>query len=260
MPMIQVHASLAEKELWESQSHKPEIGKYIAYRPEKSVYEIPSPFGYTTVQSCARLHVQRFCQAVADMVKSSHIYLGENFDFDHLKMDDKGISYKNISARSVVFCEGTGVKNNPYFSHIPVKGSWGDILRIQSELSKKDVIFKQKNWVIPDENGFLAGSNFFTEDSDAIEKSRQVNELFQNISSWFPATGIVEQFRAARPAMPDRRPVLGGHHQFHNLYIFNGLGTKGCSLSVKFAAEMAEFIIHKTPVNSEVDIRRFYQK
>ena len=65
---------------------------------------------------------------------------------------------------------------------------------------------------------------------------------------------------AVRPTVKDRRPLLGVHPEFPNIFIFNGLGTKGASQGPYFANHMADFLTENTPLDPEVDIRRFHAK
>jgi glycine/D-amino acid oxidase-like deaminating enzyme len=48
------------------------------------------------------------------------------------------------------------------------------------------------------------------------------------------------------------------HPTFKNMGIFNGMGTKGCSLAPYFAEQMTEHILHQTPIENEAAIDRFH--
>jgi hypothetical protein len=47
------------------------------------------------------------------------------------------------------------------------------------------------------------------------------------------------------------------HTVYQNIGIFNGMGTKGCSLAPYFAEQMTEHILHQTPIDKEASIDRF---
>ena len=59
---------------------------------------------------------------------------------------------------------------------------------------------------------------------------------------------------AIRPSTFDRRPFLGAHPEFPNVFIFNGLGAKGSTLAPYFARELANHLIFQKPLHPEVDI------
>jgi glycine/D-amino acid oxidase-like deaminating enzyme len=68
---------------------------------------------------------------------------------------------------------------------------------------------------------------------------------------------IVDENAGIRPAMPDRRPVMGQHPDYPQMYIFNGMGTKGVSLSPYFATYFLDSIDNDTEVFREISVKRF---
>jgi len=78
------------------------------------------------------------------------------------------------------------------------------------------------------------------------------------VESWLklPFT-IIDHRAAVRPATLERRPFVGFHPQYNSVGIFNGMGTKGCSLAPFFANQLVQHIIHRTPIHSEADVKRF---
>ena len=69
---------------------------------------------------------------------------------------------------------------------------------------------------------------------------------------------VVDHIAAVRPANIQRRPFVGMHPTFKNMGIFNGMGTKGCSLAPYFAEQMTAHILHQTPIDNEATIDRFH--
>src|SRR5690606_7216695 len=59
---------------------------------------------------------------------------------------------------------------------------------------------------------------------------------------------ILEQTAGIRPTIIDRRPVLGNHHLHQNLWILNGMGTRGTLL----APQMTEFIFNKIEFDKDL--------
>jgi glycine/D-amino acid oxidase-like deaminating enzyme len=56
----------------------------------------------------------------------------------------------------------------------------------------------------------------------------------------------------------DRRPVIGPHPVLKNIYVFNGLGTKGVLLSPFIAEQLYELMYNQIIPDKEVNIARFY--
>jgi glycine/D-amino acid oxidase-like deaminating enzyme len=69
---------------------------------------------------------------------------------------------------------------------------------------------------------------------------------------------VVDQRWGIRPTSPDRRPILGSHPAYKNVFIFNGLGTKGVSLAPYFSYLLATHLTDGDEIMKEVNIQRFY--
>ena len=68
---------------------------------------------------------------------------------------------------------------------------------------------------------------------------------------------VIEQKAGIRPTVKDRRPMLGAHPVHQNLFVFNGMGTRGIILAPYFAAQLSDLILKGIPIDTEVDIKRF---
>jgi glycine/D-amino acid oxidase-like deaminating enzyme len=58
---------------------------------------------------------------------------------------------------------------------------------------------------------------------------------------------IVDQVAGIRPTMVDRKPVLAQSKINPNVFIFNGLGTKGTLLAPYFAHHLASELCKEVP-------------
>ena len=61
---------------------------------------------------------------------------------------------------------------------------------------------------------------------------------------------VIDHFAAIRPANTQRRPFIGMHPVYKNIGIFNGMGTKGCSLAPFFAEQFTSHILQQTTLDS----------
>ena len=67
---------------------------------------------------------------------------------------------------------------------------------------------------------------------------------------------IVGHVAGVRPAVKDRRPLIGESPVKKNVFIFNGMGTKGALLAPYWAAHLASHLFDGQPVDSEVSLFR----
>ena len=89
-------------------------------------------------------------------------------------------------------------------------------------------------------------------DESVAELKSGLTEFYKNK---FEITDIKVAFRAT---IADRRPVLGRHQQYQNLFIFNGLGARGVYNGSYFSKTLFDFIENNLKLESEIDVKRFY--
>jgi len=70
---------------------------------------------------------------------------------------------------------------------------------------------------------------------------------------------IKDHLASLRPATIERRPFVGLHPQHNNMAIFNGMGTKGCSLAPWFAKQFADHLVSNVSLDPLCDIKRFHR-
>ena len=120
-------------------------------------------------------------------------------------------------------------------------------------------IFKHGIAIVPLENNrYWVGSTNSWDLPDDLPSENAKKELLQSLREILKIPfKVVEHKAAFRPTVRDRRPLLGRHPEFSNLFIFNGLGTKGASLGPFFAKKMSAYLVENAPLDAEVDVERF---
>lgn len=105
--------------------------------------------------------------------------------FDYALIDTSNSTFKDFSFKNILFSEGMGVKENPYFSDIAVNPNKGHHIRVKlSESIPKDITIKKKHFLFPlDDNlHFMAErttvNNFITR--SIILQSHSYKKVFQN--------------------------------------------------------------------------------
>lgn len=170
------------------------------------------------------------------------------------------IRYKDIQATKIVFCDGAGGFENPYFKLLPFAPNKGEALIVEIVgLPPGSAIFKKGMVLAPWRDGcYWLGSSYewsFTDEQPtAFFRSRATAVL----QEWLKLTfRIVDHIASVRSATLERRPFVGFHPQHTQVGILNGMGTKGCSLAPFFAKQMAAHIKSGQPIQSDVDVKRF---
>ncbi len=250
--------SIREENEWLLRSDIPSYQDYIDENYDlKDYYNSFKKEQYTTVlQQAARVDIPLLIQYFKKHWNSKIIK--NSFYYNDIKFENNKIIYNDFLTENVVFCEGFKARFNPYFKDLKYIGAKGEVLLVKiPNLDLKEIV-KHKLYVVPQgEDIYWIGSSNerFNYDENITEKVK--NQLIQKLESFLKCPfEIIEQKAAIRPTMHDRRPVLGRHSEFPSLAIFNGMGTKGASITPYWANQMADFLINDIELPKEVSIRR----
>jgi len=71
---------------------------------------------------------------------------------------------------------------------------------------------------------------------------------------------IMDHWAGIRPATYDRRPFIGLHPDYPQVGLFNGMGSKGISMTPYLAQHFYEFLELDKPLMPEIDLNRKRKK
>lgn len=219
------------------------------------------PFKAGNVQPCFIVAVPLILDSIRNDAASKSRLLNEQFDHQQLQIGSDFVQYKNLRASKIIFCEGNAATTNPWFASLPYSLNKGEALILSIKNLPCNKIYKFKQTLVPlpgTESTWWYGSNYVWEFENDQPTSRYRETSEKELQSWLKLPfKIVEHKAAIRYATVERRPFIGFHPAQPNVGIFNGWGTKGCSLVPYFAEQFASSIANGTPINPEVDVRRF---
>ena len=214
-------------------------------------------FGYGEIKQSLLVNISAILSAYRSQLRG--ILQEESFDISHLHYGNDIIQYKDITAQSVIFCDGAASASNPYFNLLPFALNKGEVLWIESKDLPNTNIFKQGLNLVPWEDDiFWVGSSYEWEFKNELPTESFREKTMANLKRWVKVPFTLIDHRASlRPATLERRPFAGFHPTYKNIGIFNGMGTKGCSLSPFFAKQFVDHIVQGTPIQPDVEISRF---
>lgn len=185
--------------------------------------------------------------------------LEERFDLEHCKVSESGVVYKNITAGKIIFCDGVAGFDNPYFNRLPYARNKGQALIAEISGLPSQNIYKKGITIVPWKDGlFWIGSSYEWEFTDIHPSPafRENTEAQLRHLLKVPFR-IIDHIASERPANMERRPFAGLHPVMPSVGLLNGMGTKGCSLTPWFSAELTAFLVHGKPITPQADVRRF---
>jgi len=262
MEIVKPIQSIEEQNLFISKSGNPDWSGYV----EVFFPEIEYASYLHTEQGGARLKqggwvdAKALVEAFCNYFVSEKMYLETSFEYKDLMIDDDKVIWQAYTTKKVIFCEGHKVLQNPYFSWLPLRTTKGEQLIIQADLPEQKMINKGVFILPKGDQKFLVGATFdLTDVNEVTEKGkRQLIEKLEKLIN--VPYEIIAHFSGIRPTVVDRKPIIGNHPTYSQLAVFNGLGTKGISLSPYFAQQYVMHLQENTPLDKEVMIERYYKK
>ena len=215
---------------------------------------------YSKVLHAGNLDVNVFLKFTKTYLQEGESYIDGIFDFAKLHIDFEEVSYNNIKAKNIVFCEGYLISNNPYFNWIPMKPAKGETLTIKSKHIKltRD-IYNKGFFIMPLGNDlFKVGATYEWEEINDVPSEKAKQYLIEKLNSVLSSPyQIISHEAGVRPSVIDRRPVIGPHHTYKNVYVFNGLGTKAVMIAPYFAKQFVNSLLNNLEFSFEVNPSRF---
>ena len=245
----------AEKNLWSLKSETDELQPFLNSDFE-SLDTIVNPFGTGEVNHSARVDVDGFFGGISAYMEDRQMLVKEKFDYSKIE----GSTYQDISFKSIIFCEGMGVRANPFFTDIQVIANKGHHLKVKlSEKMNHHYTLKKKHFLFPlNDNTYYYGGTYDPNERENEIDDFKTEELKEGLSAFYPHDfEVLEVNYGFRPTVKDRRPILGNLVDHPNYYIFNGLGARGILNGCYFSKELFEHIENGKESMKEVDLKRF---
>ena len=106
---------------------------------------------------------------------------------------------------------------------------------------------------------FRVGSTYNNHDLTYIPTDEGKNYLLSKLKGLINVqVKIKDHYVGIRPATKDRKPLVGIHPIYETIGVYNGLGTKGVTLSPYFAKLFASHLVNGTNLADEVNIERYF--
>ena len=260
LPIHRVFNSVKEQNNWFLACDKPFLTKFL--NPKLLTNSNPSikaPFGFGEVNFTGRIDTQTLIEAYRDFLTNSNQFFEETFTYKDIIEHSDGVEYHAIKSKNIVFTEGFGIHKNPYFKHLPLEGTKGELITIFAPTLKLESILKSSIFVIPMENDrYLVGSTYEWTDKTNTPTPEAKTELLEKLSRLIDCNfEVINQRAGIRPTVVDRRPLVGQHPNHKRMYVLNGLGTRGVLVAPAMAEALYNSIEKNSPLPEEIDIQRF---
>ena len=217
-------------------------------------------FGCGEIRPAYMVNLKQLLESWRSKLIEMNCLLQDGLLLKELKIEDDLVSYGNVHAKKIIFCEGANGVGNAWFELLPFAPNKGEALVIQCDDLMTSFIFKRGLMLAPmaEENLYWVGSNYQWEFKDDQPSRHFYDHSVSLLNNWLRKPYRVLSHKAAvRPATLERRPFVGFHPVHANVGILNGMGTKGSSLAPFFAYQLVQNMIYNFPITPEADVNRF---
>ena len=260
-PLVRLFSSFEDQNTWMGKSADPILARFIGVTSDDCLPDqINKSFGAMQVNEAGFVDLKRMLSEFRKLLAEKELLLDEDFDYPELKLTETGATYRNLQATTVIFCEGYRVLQNPWFSWLPVVPTKGEVLDLENPGLNLSCLYNKAVYMVPLGPGKVrVGATYdwrnpTEEPTDAGRE--ELTAKAQDIVT-LPLT-VTAHKAGIRPAVRDRKPLVGRHPQHSQLVTFNGMGSKGVLMAPFFAHQLTEMLFSGGNLYREVAISRYY--
>lgn len=232
---------------WSVKATQPDYKELVAVRDQSLLPDqINNPDGGLRILPCGWVDVGPMIAEMKERLAALYPFTLHKQSFDYASLDPATQTWSGQGKAEVydevVFAEGVGLLDNPFFPGADLRPLKGQILELEIPDFDPGCVISRKVYIIPRGNfRFVCGSTYerhFTDwEPDAKGREMIENQLKEAIKvPW----RVLDARASLRPTSPNRRPILGSHPTWPHLHLVNGLGTKGLLQAHWCARQMCE--------------------
>jgi len=249
--ILRLFASQQERELWARRRLQPDYQCYLGNAAGDGFHILQS--GY--------LNTRDLLLGIRDVLRQRGCFIDACVDYEDITFHSQEVRWRHISAKRIIFCEGHGISNNPWFNALPLQPAQGEILTLKVAAPLPKSIINSGKWLLPiDAQTAKVGATFQWQPLDSIPTAKGKQELLDACQRLWPASPVLEVLDHAcgvRPGTRDKKPFIGMHPRIPQIGVFNGFGAKGALLIPYYAERFANYLSGSSQLPEETDIMRF---
>jgi len=232
----------------------PYVGPFRAEVPDG----IAAPGGAAPIRGVAYLETKTLLPAMRQYLRKAGILLEEPFDYGKLQCEGPVLQYGLWEAERIVFAEGPGVIENPWFPDLPFAFTKGELLTLEIEGGPQHtVISKGQNLVPTGDKRYKFGASYAWDYSDARPTPEARALLEERLRELLQLPyKIIGQEAGIRPTVRDRKPLLGSAGSDPRIALLNGLGSHGAIMAPALARDLIDYLENDKPLMKEVRVDR----
>lgn len=261
LPIYRKFASIEEQNNWFVASERVGIHPFLDNDIITSPLQgIDSPFGFGLVNQTGFLDTNLYLDSYRQWLRSIEAITFGSFQYDELELLENAVIYQGMQSKHIVFCEGFGIKQNPYFKNLPLNGTKGEVLEIEVPGLELNQIVKSGVFILPKNDGnFVVGATYDWDDKTENISESALNHLKSELEQFLKMPyKVVGQKAGIRPTVKDRKPLIGTHPDHKQMHLLNGMGTRGVMLAPFTSEILFNHIESGDNIPESMNLMRFW--
>ena len=101
--------------IWKKKVGANQLEEYVEAEPTLTIRHknIHSPFGIGRVTKAGRVDIQKLITSFSVFLEQHNQLCKVKFNFNQLIVNPKSVSYEDVTAQKIIFCEGSAASQNP---------------------------------------------------------------------------------------------------------------------------------------------------
>ena len=130
-PVYRKLFSVEEQNDWFLATDRVGLAPFLSSKLISKKYKaIDSPYNFGEVLQSGYVDTDVLLSGYRDYLKENNLLQDDTFEYSAIEFKENHVQYKGVQARNIVFAEGYGMVDNPYFGQLPLKGTKGELLII----------------------------------------------------------------------------------------------------------------------------------
>ncbi len=264
MPIYHLVVEQEELTFWRQQAESTSIWKYTSGEPNMDIlaHLVGNYQGAMLIREAFYVSIPDFIDKTKQTL-ADHIEWDE-FDYKELKPANEKSQYKNSTFTRIIFAEGVHGYTNPWFNQVPFNPCKGEMLVIRIPGLSTDYALHKKIILVPRENDvFECGATYSWDELDfhpSVPGKEELEDGIRDILGDRYPYEIIEHKAGVRPAISDRRPVVGWHPLHQDIGILNGFGSMGLMVGPSAAKNLLNNLESGEAILPDWDVNRFKKR
>ncbi|MEM9982495.1 MAG: FAD-dependent oxidoreductase, partial [Bacteroidota bacterium] len=218
--------STEEQNDWLNKSYQEGYQPYMDTDVSDEAYTsyIYNPYGGFETKQAGYLALPTLLKASKAYWQQKEAYIEAHFNYEALNLENTLVKWKAIEASRIIFCEGVGALQNPYFRYLPFRPVKGEVISTNIVGYQLPHIVNQGISILPAVKDKVKVASTYDwrsvkpaiwdpQNWTATEAAKE--ELVQKAQKILKQPlAVITQQAGIRPATKSRRPFIGLHPQY----------------------------------------------